>query len=322
MTGKSNAPAAPDYTAAAAQQGTANVEAAQTVAAINRANQITPLGSLTWDKGSKPYFDQPGYDAALKKYTADLQAYQGGGGTQQPGMGNLPGKGGGMTGATGPSPTAPKYSDFQHTTGDPNAWTSTVTLSPNEQALLTGQEDLSKGMLQQAGTSLGQVNQAMSGPLDENYIKSTAQQMMSRQQPMFDRRLEQMQTQLANQGVSPGTQAWQNAMLDYNQQLNDAQNLAMQGAYGQAVSQRELPLSELNALRTGSQPSIPSFGSTSAVGGIQAPDIMGAINSQYGTAVNSYNQKQAGSNNLMGGLFGLGSAFMGNPGGVMSLFGS
>lgn len=46
--GKSSAPPAPDYAAAATAQGEANRETAQFNAGANRVNQITPQGSSTW----------------------------------------------------------------------------------------------------------------------------------------------------------------------------------------------------------------------------------------------------------------------------------
>ena len=46
--GKSSAPPAPDYTAAAQQTASGNLEAARYATKANRANQYTPYGSLTW----------------------------------------------------------------------------------------------------------------------------------------------------------------------------------------------------------------------------------------------------------------------------------
>ena len=48
MGGKSKAPKAPDYAAAAEAQGVANKETAIVNNAMNRVNQITPDGSKTW----------------------------------------------------------------------------------------------------------------------------------------------------------------------------------------------------------------------------------------------------------------------------------
>lgn len=46
--GKSSAPAAPNYAAAAQQTAQGNLEAARAAAAANRVNQVTPYGSLTY----------------------------------------------------------------------------------------------------------------------------------------------------------------------------------------------------------------------------------------------------------------------------------
>ena len=49
--GRNDAPAAPDPYAVATAQGTANIDAARITTALNRANQITPYGNLTWSRG-------------------------------------------------------------------------------------------------------------------------------------------------------------------------------------------------------------------------------------------------------------------------------
>ena len=51
---------------------------------------------------------------------------------------------------------------------------------------------------------------------------TTAQQaMMSRLQPQLQQERSQLETQLANQGVTPGSQAYQRAMMDQNKREND-----------------------------------------------------------------------------------------------------
>jgi hypothetical protein len=49
--GGNDAPAAPDPYAVANAQGAANIDAARITTALNRANQVTPYGSLTWAQG-------------------------------------------------------------------------------------------------------------------------------------------------------------------------------------------------------------------------------------------------------------------------------
>jgi len=70
---------------------------------------------------------------------------------------------------------------------------------------------------------------------------------------------------------------------------------------------RSLPLSEVNALRTGNQPMMPQFqGYQGAT--IAPPNILGATGMQHQAAMNNYNQQMAQAGNNMSGLFSLGSA--------------
>jgi len=47
--------AAPDYTSAAKATAAGNLEAAKYATVANRANQINPYGSLTWQRGATDY---------------------------------------------------------------------------------------------------------------------------------------------------------------------------------------------------------------------------------------------------------------------------
>lgn len=67
-------PQAPDPYRTANAQGVANVEAARVTAGLNRPDQHTPYGSLTWKQGEST-FDQAGYDKALAQYQQDLNAW-------------------------------------------------------------------------------------------------------------------------------------------------------------------------------------------------------------------------------------------------------
>ena len=49
--GGNDAPAPPDTIATANAQGAANVDEARITTALNRANQVTPWGNLTWSRG-------------------------------------------------------------------------------------------------------------------------------------------------------------------------------------------------------------------------------------------------------------------------------
>lgn len=53
--GKSDAPPPPDYASAAKETAAGNLEAAKYATVANRANQNTPYGSLSWQRGATDY---------------------------------------------------------------------------------------------------------------------------------------------------------------------------------------------------------------------------------------------------------------------------
>ncbi len=85
-------------------------------------------------------------------------------------------------------------------------------------------------------------------------------------------------------------------------------------AFQEATALRNQPLNELNALRTGSQVTVPQFAAAPPVN-VQTPDIMGATMGQYNQQLGAYNAQQAAGSNMLGGLFSLGAGMMSAPGG-------
>ena len=63
-------------------------------------------------------------------------------------------------------------------------------------------------------------------------------------------------------------------------------------------------------LRNGGQATMPQFQAPGSQQATTGPDILGATNGMYQNQLGAYNAQQAGSNNLMNGLFGLGSAYL------------
>lgn len=199
-----------------------------------------------------------------------------------------------------------------------NNWTNTQTLSPEQQGLLNQQTAI-KGTLgntanvlaQNLGSTLGS---ALPSSYDPNQATNSAtENIMSRVNPMLDRQNTQLQAQLANQGVTAGSEAYKNAQTDFGQQRNDAyQQAALQGinlgqsqqqqSYNQQMTNRNQPLNELNALQNGSQVTNPTFSSTPT-----ASSQVNAAQNTYNANQNSVNASNANNANLSNGLFGLGA---------------
>lgn len=162
-----SAPTPPDPTVVANAQTASNLETARTNAQLNRVNQYTPWGSLTYSQTATPdSFDQQGYDNAMQAYQQSLQNYQ----QQQATPWNAPWetqRDGAyqVSGPTPPAPTAPTRDQFT-THGNADTWNSTITLSPEQQALLDSSNRISQSMANLGENQIANVNSALSRPLD------------------------------------------------------------------------------------------------------------------------------------------------------------
>lgn len=97
----------------------------------------------------------------------------------------------------------------------------------------------------------------------------------------------------------------------FNQGLQGAQfgNTATQQALAQALALRSQPINEITALMSGSQVQNPQFAPYQGQAVTPAP-LFGATQAQGQWDMNQYNQEVAQRNSLLGGLFGLGKAFV------------
>ncbi|MGG1949581.1 hypothetical protein AB1286_33180 [Trinickia sp. NRRL B-1857] len=152
--------------------------------------------------------------------------------------------------------------------------------------------------------------------------------------PRFSQEQTSLESQLANQGLTSGSQAYDNAMKNFNlsknQAYSDAANqsvltgqqigsqmlnnelstagekaniLGQQGAtYGQQASLAQLPYSQLGSLAA----LVPGNTGT-AQSAAQPANIAQAFQNQYQGQLDQYNARTGASNSMMGGLFGLGA---------------
>lgn len=284
------APAAPDYAGAAVAQGAANKETAVAQARLNNPNIYSPYGNQTVTWGTP--------DAT---------------GVAQP--------------------------------------TINQTLTPEAQRALTAQQNLQANLATLGGQSYGTAFDVMSKPFDYRGQVQTSldtsgiakmpvnagttgqEAIMSRLEPSLAKNRVSTETQLINQGLRPGTEAYDNAIKLLGQQENDARtqaalqginldmsantqgfNQALQGgqfgntanqqALAQAITQRQLPLNEINALMSGSQIQNPTFSPYSG-SNIAPPPIANATAQQGAFDQNTYNQQMGSYNQNLAGLYSL-----------------
>lgn len=266
LLGKADTPSPPDAAVTAAAQGTENRNTAQYNANLNRINQITPLGSLTYNK--TPTFNQEGYDGALAKYYEDLNTWNAtqGGVAPQKGAKLVNGKitwSGNMGQNATPRPVAPDKANYQN--GDPT-WSSQVTLDPAVQKVFDQQISNQGQMSEMAGSLAPQVKAMLGQPLENIDQASVTDAIMSRMRPQFQRDEESLRTRLSNMGMTAGSEAWNNEFNTFGQQKNDAEMQALLAApeYANRTLQnqqmrRSIPLNEMMGLMGGSQVQMPQF---------------------------------------------------------------
>lgn len=165
--------------------------------------------------------------------------------------------------------------------------------------------------------------------LNQQTIDALYGQATSRLDPQWDTRQREYENRLAEQGIPLGTEAYTNAMRDFNLARNDAytsaQNAATQAGvqdasqlYQDALAGRQQGISEatqpisnlasimalINGGQSASQQNTPGVS-------VQTPDILGAYNTQAQQQQNAYNAQMQQYGSTLGGLGGLaGNALM------------
>jgi len=209
--------------------------------------------------------------------------------------------------------------------GNPT-WTATTALSDIGQQLLNNQNQTSLGLGSAINAQLGQVQDVMGQGFNPN-LPSTGMNpgqsyqdaYMQRLAPQLAQSRESTTAALANQGIAPGTQAYENAMRQQAIKENDlllgattqgfgVGQQANQQAYNQALTNYNLPLNTLSALRTGAQVQNPSFVNSAQQATTGGADLLGASQMGYNAQMGNFNAGQAAQSNFNQGLMGLGGA--------------
>jgi len=211
--------------------------------------------------------------------------------------------------------------------GNPT-WTATTSLSDVGQQLLNNQNQTSLGLGSTINSALGRVQDTMGQAFNPNLPstgmnpgQSYQEAYMQRLAPQIEQGRESMQAQLANQGVVPGTKAYENAMRQQGMKENDlllgattqgfgVGSQANQQAFNQEMTKYNMPLNTLSALRSGSQVQNPTFVNSAQQATTGGADILGATQMGYNAQMGDFNAKQAAQQNLNSGLMGLGGAAM------------
>lgn len=187
-------------------------------------------------------------------------------------------------------------------------YTATTTLSTGQQGLLDRNT--------QTQTNLADLAVERSDFL-KDYLKGTeglTDQIDSklydlgrqRLDPRFADQRNALHTRLANQGITPGSEAYNREMQLLGQNENDAYNQLMLTGRGQAITEVNNPINQITALLSGSQVTQPGV-SMAQPQGAATTDVAGLINQNYNQRLQGWQQQVAQQQSLLGGLFGLGA---------------
>jgi hypothetical protein len=191
------------------------------------------------------------------------------------------------------------------------------SLAPEEQRAL----DLSRqaqDIYGQAGVQqLQSVRERLATPLNLNNeaVEGRLMELGSRRlNPVLEERRNAMDTRLRQQGLMPGTQAYDVAMRGVGEAENDAYNQLLLTGRNQSINEilteRASPLNEASALLTGQQVQAPNFVNTPQTS-VAPTDYMQAVGLQQAALNNAFNARNQNYQTQLAGMYQLGSAALG-----------
>ena len=246
-------PPPPDPTTVANAQAAANKDTAYATAQLNRVNQTTPYGDVTWSNSLGNIDTIPGA-AATDNSDATPASYKIGDQT----FGSL--------------------TDAQNFLNQNGTWTQTTTLTPDQQKALGSQQSLTQSLYDLANQQSGRISSTLATPLSFDNLPTMATgldsskiaslptgvdashlpaqisgldssslpampnspqdvnnqvtqamygQATSRLDPQWQESEQRLNDQLAQQGIPVGSDAYNKAMGDFSRAKNDAYTSAL-----------------------------------------------------------------------------------------------
>jgi hypothetical protein len=199
-------------------------------------------------------------------------------------------------------------------------YTSTVNLSPENQALLKTLQGTQATAGTQASNLLTGANYGAAQPGDvignstSGLVKTAMGGMTSYLDPYFQTQRDQADTKLRNQGFAPGQKGYDNAMRGImNSQNNTVTGFLSQiepQMFNQSMQSYMLPASLSGSLASFGAPKDPSWLQTPQLS-IAPADLTSATANYNAANQKAYESENAQHNSMMSGIFGMGSALMG-----------
>jgi len=296
-----SAPAIPDPTATAAAQGVANDASTRLTTTLNRPDQVTPYGTLSWsqpdaanpDKWTSSVQLSPAIQSIIDSQLATKQGLQGVTGTALTNVNNAmaqPIDYGALPGFADTNAIhaeqANAYPDLrgniasqQELVGQGNSLT--------QQGMSTLQNSLATPFNYDNTPGIPQANEQTR----QNVADALYGQARSRLDPQFGQQEAEMRSRLMNAGIPVGSQAWQQEMDNASRAKNDAyasaQNSsqisainAMQSLFGMGLAGQQQAVSQENML---AQMPIAQAQAAASIGGGQTGNLLNLVQGQNAT---------------------------------------
>ena len=171
-------------------------------------------------------------------------------------------------------------------------------------------------------SSLSGLQQSLNNPMyGINPGQTYSDAIMQRLAPQQAQAAELNTSQLANQGIVPGTQAYDNAMRTFQQGQNDQLTSAQIQGMNTGLQAQALQGTQAGQIKSLATPNLINAPQQAAVAG---PDYTGALATQTNANIAAQNAQLGQQTNQTAGLYGLGSAgilgLAANPGLVSSAY--
>ncbi|TMJ37875.1 MAG: tail fiber domain-containing protein [Alphaproteobacteria bacterium] len=198
-------------------------------------------------------------------------------------------------------------------------YTATTALSDAQRGIKENQDAAQFNMADLLRTLTGKFKGTLDTPFslnNEDVENSIVDRYGKRLNEAQGRDRESMEADMLARGIRPGSAAYDTFKRNQGEKENDAWNQIFINARDQAINEklteRNQPFKEFAALLSGSQIDQPQFGATPGAN-VANTDYAGLVSQNYQAKLAAQQAKQQGLNDLIGGLFGVGAAFAGNP---------
>jgi hypothetical protein len=193
----------------------------------------------------------------------------------------------------------------------------TQSTDANGNPVWTANQQLSQPLQNLTESSLAGLQASQANPMyGINPGQDYTSAIMQRLAPQQKQAAEMNTSSLANQGIVPGTVAYDNAMRTFQQGQNDLTTSAQIQGMNTGLQAQQLQNQTAANIKSLATPGYVNPYSQSAVSG---PDYLGAYSTNQGQLIAQQNANNAKTAGTQAGLYGLGSAALLGGGGLNGL---